>query len=205
MSSGYVFLFVPAFFPSVSHVLPISQNSFCWSPSWLSPGSGRSPGGGNGNSLQYSCLENPMDGGTWWAIVHGVAKSRTQLSDIWVWLSWLSNACNSRKDPESKWLARNQPHYYKTQDGNHVAEQSSWVLLSFCFPPECLFAIKSFALSAPVFPWTIHLQVLDKGPLSCPGRGPPFLQHSNQKLSWNYHYRTEYQCYKVEPSQVAQW
>ena len=38
------------------------------------PGSGRSPGGGNGNPLQYSCLENPMDRGAWWAIVHGVAK-----------------------------------------------------------------------------------------------------------------------------------
>ena len=41
------------------------------------PGSGRSPGGGNGNPLQYSCLENPMDRGAWWATVHGVAKSRT--------------------------------------------------------------------------------------------------------------------------------
>ena len=41
------------------------------------PGSGRSPGEGNGNPLQYSCLENPMDGGTWWATVQGVAKSRT--------------------------------------------------------------------------------------------------------------------------------
>ena len=43
-------------------------------------GSGRSPGEGNGNPLQYSCLENPMDGGAWWATVHGVAKSPTQLS-----------------------------------------------------------------------------------------------------------------------------
>ena len=42
------------------------------------PGSGRSPGEGNGNPLQYSCLENPMDGGAWWAtLVHGVAKNRT--------------------------------------------------------------------------------------------------------------------------------
>ena len=41
------------------------------------PGSGRSPGEGNGNSLQYSCLENSMDGGAWWATVHGVAKSQT--------------------------------------------------------------------------------------------------------------------------------
>ena len=40
-------------------------------------GSGRLPGEGNGNPFQYSGLENPMDGGAWWAIVHGVAKSRT--------------------------------------------------------------------------------------------------------------------------------
>ena len=46
------------------------------------PGSGRSPGEGNGNPLQYSCLENPMEGGAWWATVHGVTKSRTQLSDF---------------------------------------------------------------------------------------------------------------------------
>ena len=38
-------------------------------------------GEGNGTPLQYSCLENPMDGGAWWAAVHGVAKSRTRLSD----------------------------------------------------------------------------------------------------------------------------
>ena len=47
----------------------------------LIPGSGRSPGGGNGNSLQYSCLENSMDRGAWKATVHGVAKSQTQLND----------------------------------------------------------------------------------------------------------------------------
>ena len=47
----------------------------------LIPGSGRSPREENGNSLQYSCLGNPMDRGTWWATVHGVAKSRTRLSD----------------------------------------------------------------------------------------------------------------------------
>ena len=46
------------------------------------PGSGRSSGEGNHNPLQYSCLENPMDGGAWWAIVHGVAKSRTRLSEV---------------------------------------------------------------------------------------------------------------------------
>ena len=46
----------------------------------LIPRLGRSPGEGNGNPLQYSCLENPMDRGAWWAIVQGVAKS-------WTWLS----------------------------------------------------------------------------------------------------------------------
>ena len=77
--------------------------SFLWSPetcgglflSWhslvgpwnagdlgLIPGSGSSSGEGNGNPLQHSCLENPMDGGAWQAIVHGAAKSRTQLSDF---------------------------------------------------------------------------------------------------------------------------
>ena len=48
---------------------------------WI-PGLGRSPGEGNGNPLHYSCLENPMDGGAWWATVHAVAKSRTRLSDF---------------------------------------------------------------------------------------------------------------------------
>ena len=46
------------------------------------PGSGRSPGEGNSNLLQYSCLENPMDRGAWQATVHGVAKSQTRLSDF---------------------------------------------------------------------------------------------------------------------------
>ena len=46
------------------------------------PGWGRSPGEGNGTPLQYSCLKNPMDGGAWWAIDHGVTESRTRLSDF---------------------------------------------------------------------------------------------------------------------------
>ena len=54
------------------------------------PGSGRSPGEGNGNPLQYSCLENPMDGRAWWVTVHGVAKSQTRLSDF----TFLSFRCH---------------------------------------------------------------------------------------------------------------
>ena len=48
----------------------------------LIPGSGGSPGGGHRNPLQYSCLENSMDGGAWWATVHGVSNIQTQLSDL---------------------------------------------------------------------------------------------------------------------------
>ena len=55
------------------------------------PGLGRSPGEGNGNPFQYSCLENPMDRGAWWATVHGVAKSRTRLSDFTFTFTWLFN------------------------------------------------------------------------------------------------------------------
>ena len=49
---------------------------------------------GNGNPLQYSCLENSMDGGAWWATVHGVSKSRTQLSDFTLTLTRRSRDTN---------------------------------------------------------------------------------------------------------------
>ena len=48
------------------------------------PGLGRYPGGGHGNPLQYSCRDNPMDRGPWWATVHRVTKSRTQLTRLTV-------------------------------------------------------------------------------------------------------------------------
>ena len=47
----------------------------------LIPGSGKTPGEGNGNLLQYSCLENPMDRAAWWATVHAVTKNLAQLSE----------------------------------------------------------------------------------------------------------------------------
>ena len=49
----------------------------------------RSPGGGNGNPLQYSCMKNPMDKGAWWSTVRGVAKRRTQLKRLSTWSSQL--------------------------------------------------------------------------------------------------------------------
>ena len=76
----------------------LSQNGSCKVAQWLKknmpavagdsgdagliPGLGRSPGGGNGNLLQYSCQENPVDRGAWQATVRGVAKSWTSLSNI---------------------------------------------------------------------------------------------------------------------------
>ena len=59
----------------------------------LIPGSGRSPGKGNGNPPQYSCLENSMDGGPWSAVVHGVEKSLTRLSNFTFFLFFLSGPC----------------------------------------------------------------------------------------------------------------
>ena len=52
------------------------------------PGLGRSPGEGNGTPLQYSCLENPMDGGAWQATVQGATKSQTGLSDFTFFHLW---------------------------------------------------------------------------------------------------------------------
>ena len=48
----------------------------------LIPGLGRSPGGGHGNPLQCSCLENPRDGGAWWAAIYGVTQSQTRLKQL---------------------------------------------------------------------------------------------------------------------------
>ena len=56
-----------------------SRNAVDWNSI---PGSGRTPGGGHGNSLHYSCLENPKDKGAWWPIVHGIAKSQSQLKRL---------------------------------------------------------------------------------------------------------------------------
>ena len=72
-------LLFPLGFPGGSEVKASACNA---GDLGLIPGLGRSPGEGNGDPLQCSCLENPMDGGAWWATDHGVAKSRTRLSDF---------------------------------------------------------------------------------------------------------------------------
>ena len=80
---GVNFLFLQPFtergFPGGSEVKASAYNA---GDLGSIPGLGRSPGKGNGNPLQYSCVENPMDRGAWWATVHGVAKSQTRLRDF---------------------------------------------------------------------------------------------------------------------------
>ena len=71
--------------PQVFWVFPGGSNgkeSACSADLDLIPGLGRSPGEGNDNPVQCSCLENPMDGGTWQATVHGVTKSQTRLTSV---------------------------------------------------------------------------------------------------------------------------
>ena len=91
--------------------------------------------------------------------------------------SWLSDVWATRKDSELEWLAKD--HWetnlvtIKPETASHAAEQFSWVPLPYCSPPGCPFPIKSLALSAHVSPRTIHFRVLDKSPVSSPGRDPP--------------------------------
>ena len=91
--------------------------------------------------------------------------------------SWLNKACTTRKDSESEWLAKDNletnPITIKPKTVSHMAELFSWVPLPYCSPPGCPFPIKSLALSTYVSPRTIHFRVLDKSPVSGPGRGLP--------------------------------
>ena len=99
----------------------------------------------------------------------------SQNPSLW-YPSWLNKAGTTRKYSESEWLAKDNPETnpmtIKPDTASHVAEQFSWVLLSYCSPPRCPFPIKSLALSALVSPQTIHFWVLAKSPVSGPGRGP---------------------------------
>ena len=86
-------------------------------------------GEGNGNPLQCSCLENPRDGGAWWAAIYGVTQSRTQLK-------WLSSSSSSRWDP-MPWPSLNTEIPTPICHGAllHVQKHSSVLC---CFQPKCL-------------------------------------------------------------------
>ena len=108
--------------------------------------------------------------------------------------SWLNKACTTRKDSESEWLGKDNPETnpitIKPETASHLTELFSWVLLPYCFPPGCPFPLKSLALSAHVFPRTIHFWVLDKSPVLGHGRGPPTCNSISEwvyepQLQWN--------------------
>ena len=80
MHGGNYYLWIPRGLPGVSLGKESTCNAGDAGDMGLISGLGRFPGGRNGNPLQYSCLDNPLDRGAWWAIIHGVTKSQTQLS-----------------------------------------------------------------------------------------------------------------------------
>ena len=86
-----------------------------------------------------------------------------------------------------RWLAKDNPETnpitIKPETASHVSELFFWVPLPSCSPPGCPFPIKSLALPAHVSPWTIHFRVLDKSPVSGPGRGSPFCNSFIEKGS----------------------
>ena len=94
----------------------------------LIPGSGKSPGVGYGNPLQYSCLENPMDRGTWWATVHGGCKesNRTEVT---------LNACTTIYKINSKDLLYSTGQLYsvsfRKRSGKYIC-----ITESVCYTPE---------------------------------------------------------------------
>ena len=113
--------------------------------------------------------------------------------------SWLNKMYTMRKDSESEWLDKDNPETnpinIKPETTNHVTEQFSWVPFPSCSPPRCPFPIKYLALSAHVSPQTIHFQVLDKSPVSGPGRGPPSCNNTPQGW-WFQHWLHVFTSYK---------
>ena len=106
--------------------------------------------------------------------------------------SWLNKACTTRRDSESEWLAKDNPETHhitlKPKTVSHMAQVFSWVPFPYCSPPGCPFPIKSLALSAHMSPRTIHFWVLDKNPVSGPGRGPPSCNSRTHNLHANIYY-----------------
>ena len=129
-----------------------------------------------GPGKQHGTNKPPPTGRVWERST-GDTTCPTTSQNPFLWHpSWLNKASTTRKDSESEWLAKDNletnPFTIKPETASQVAELFSWVPLPSCSPPGCPFQIKSLALSAHVSPRTIHFRVLDKSPVSGPGRGP---------------------------------
>ena len=103
--------------------------------------------------------------------------------------SWLSDACTTRKDPESERLAKDNPETnpitIKPETASHMAELFSWVPSPYCSPPRFPFPIKSLALSAHVSPLTIHFRQT-RAQFRALERGPPSYKKSISTAILNY-------------------
>ena len=104
----------------------------------------------------------------------------SQNPSLWHPFGWTKRAPPGRTLTQNDWLKMTWKLIPWSWNPRLQAmwQQSSWVPLPYCFLPRGPFQIKSLALSAHVSPWTIHFQVLDKSPVSSPGRGPPSCSNS---------------------------
>ena len=114
---------------------------------WVQSLGRESPGGGNGNLLQYSCLENPMDRGAWWATVHGVAKSWTRLKRLSTTHTYIYRLpC----EPPS------YHHFHPTPLGHHRA--LNWAPCAIQQVPTLSVSLATKLCPTLVTPWTVVCQ-----------------------------------------------
>ena len=128
----------------------------------LIPRLDRSPRKENGNSIQYSCLENPMDRGAWWAAVHGVAKSQTWLNN-WEYIHTheVGHTTLMFLDDDSLWLMLDRPTYmyqsnYTTKLNSRLLTWGVWNI--WIFPLKYKILLICYHINAAVFwLWTVIL------------------------------------------------
>ena len=145
-----------------------------WVPSL---GRGRSPAGGHGNPLQCSCLENPMDRGAWWPILHGVAEGRTRLSDLIATICCSRVSCSGPQRPKGDY-GSGPPHIKRYF---HLANFLQLKLCSLCVCVSVLVAQSCPTLCDPMHcsparlfcPWGLSRQEYWSGlPFPSPGGLP---------------------------------
>ena len=116
---------------------------------------GKIPGERNGNPLQYSCLENPMDRGAWWTTVHGLEKSQTRLTTHacikWITLYWTASLlAGLGKSTTAVWGV---PHYTQVYG---TRRHSCWAKVSSQFPSSCHFGMRWKMKSLKKFSVVVH-------------------------------------------------